>query len=183
MLPRVGAVDMTTKRIVAIVFVFVMAVPAIGQERRRDHWVATWATALVARAQPGAGRGAGPAGPPAVAPPAPAPATGTPPGGGPGAAPPAGGRGRGGFQPPTNVSNQTLRQIVHTSIGGTRLRVVLSNAFGTEPVEIGAASVALRDKDTAIVAASTRPLTFDGNPKATLLPGATLVSDAVDVKL
>jgi len=168
---------MTTKRIVALLFVFVMTVPAIAQERRREHWVATWATALVARAQPVAGRGVAPAGPPAPAPP-----VGTPPAGGPGAAP-AAGRGRGAFPPPTNVSNQTLRQIVHTSIGGTRLRVVLSNAFGTDPVEIGAAAVALRDKDTAIVPASSRPLTFDGNPKGTILPGATLVSDAVDVKL
>jgi lysophospholipase L1-like esterase len=173
---------MTTKRIVALVFVFVMTVPAIAQERRREHWVATWATALVARAQPGAGRGVAP-GPPAAAPAAPAPAAGAPPVGGPGAAAAAGGRGRGGFPPPTNVSNQTLRQIVHTSIGGTRLRVVLSNAFGTEPVEIGAAAIALRDKDAAIVTSSTKPLTFDGNPKATVLPGATLVSDAVDVKL
>ena len=44
------------------------------------------------------------------------------------------------------ASNQTLRQIVHTSIGGDRVRVVLSNAFGTAPLEIGAADIALREQ-------------------------------------
>ena len=48
------------------------------------------------------------------------------------------------------MKNQTLRQIVHTSIGGDKVRVVLSNAYGTAPLEIGGGSVALRDKDAAI---------------------------------
>ena len=58
------------------------------------------------------------------------------------------------FGPPpfTHFTNQTLRQIVHTSIGGSRVRVVLSNAFGTAPLTIGAAHIALRDKDDAIQA-------------------------------
>ena len=38
------------------------------------------------------------------------------------------------------ISNQTIRQVVRVSVGGDRLRVVLSNAFGTAPVDIGAAS-------------------------------------------
>ena len=119
-----------------IVFALVaaMATPSVAQTSRDQQWVATWATALVARGQgsggPGGGagrRGRGPAGPPPAAGPA---AT---PGGAPAGPPPAGGPrggGRGGFAPVT-VSNQTLRQIVHTSIGGNRVRVVLSNAFGT----------------------------------------------------
>jgi lysophospholipase L1-like esterase len=76
-----------------------------------------------------------------------------------------------------------LRQIVRTSIGGSRVRVVLSNAFGTAPLEIGAAAVALRATDTAIVAASAKPLTFGGSRGASILAGATLVSDPVDVAL
>src|SRR5947208_579937 len=122
-----------------------MTMPAAAQDRRGDRWVATWATALVARPPVVAGRGQGPGGPPA--PNGPAPAV---PAGAPGATPPAGAPaappgGRGGFAPPTNVNNQTIRQIVHTSIGGSRVRVVLSNAFGTAPIEIGAGSVAMRD--------------------------------------
>ena len=69
------------------------------------------------------------------------------------------------FAPPPFIhfTNQTLRQIVHTSIGGSKARVVLSNAYGTAPVTIGAAHIALRDKQGAIQAASGRPLTFSGN--------------------
>src|SRR3954470_24609343 len=36
--------------------------------------------------------------------------------------------------PPPAVNNQTLREIVHTSLGGERVRVVLTNAFGTQPL-------------------------------------------------
>jgi lysophospholipase L1-like esterase len=81
------------------------------------------------------------------------------------------------------VSNQTLRQIVRTSIGGSRVRVVFSNVFGTAPLAIGAANVALREKDAAVAAASVKPLTFDGKREATILAGATLVSDPVDMAL
>jgi len=42
--------------------------------------------------------------------------------------------------------NQTLREIVHTTLGGDTVRVRLSNAFGAVPVEIGAAHLAVRKK-------------------------------------
>src|SRR5204862_5164628 len=64
--------------------------------------------------------------------------------------------------PPPSVNDQTLRQIVHTSIGGDRVRVVLTNAFGTRPLAIGGAHVALSEKGSAIVGGSDRPLTFGG---------------------
>src|SRR6267143_5486638 len=53
--------------------------------------------------------------------------------------------GEGAAHPPLNFKNQTLRQIVHISIGGERVRVVFSNVYGTAPLEIGAAHIALRD--------------------------------------
>ena len=99
-----------------------------------ERWVGTWATALVARGLP----------------PAPAPAPAPPPSGLTAPAPPAGGAPGGGGRlggPPVTVSNQTLRQIVRTSIGGSRVRVVLSNVFGTTPLAIGAADVAPRARD------------------------------------
>jgi lysophospholipase L1-like esterase len=79
------------------------------------------------------------------------------------------------------VTNQTIRQIVRTSIGGSRVRVVLSNAFGTAPLEIGAGHVALRDKDAAIVASSAKPLRVSGAPKFSILAGATVVTDPVEL--
>jgi lysophospholipase L1-like esterase len=150
------------------------AVDAALHAQRADHWVGTWATAVVVRPQ-----GPAPA-PPAVAPEgsacAPA-AFGPAPGrGGPG---PGGGRAGGAPPTPVNFKNQTLRQIVHVSLGGDRLRVVLSNAFGTIPLEVGAAHVALRDKDAAIQTKSDRPLTFAGKPSTFIAAGAVAISDPV----
>jgi len=109
-----------------------------------------------------------PQNPPApVAPPAPAPGTTT----APPAAPP----------PFLHFNNQTLRQIVRTSIGGTRARVVLSNAFGTAPLTVGAAHIAVRDKEATIVASSGRALTFSGKPTMAIPSGAVLVSDPIDM--
>jgi lysophospholipase L1-like esterase len=78
---------------------------------------------------------------------------------------------------PTTFKNQTLRQIVHTSIGGDRVRIVFTNAFGTRPLAIGGAHVSLREKGGAIVAGSDRALSFGGAPTTTIPPGALIVSD------
>jgi lysophospholipase L1-like esterase len=77
--------------------------------------------------------------------------------------------------------NQTARMIVRTSIGGSRVRVEFSNAFGTAPLDMGAAHIAIRGTDSAIVAGSDRPLLFNGKPAARVLPGAVLLSDPVDL--
>lgn len=70
--------------------------------------------------------------------------------------------------------------IVHTSIGGHRVRVQLSNAFGTSALPIGAAHVALHDKDSSIVAGSDHALTFSGRASAVIPPGAEMLSDPLD---
>jgi hypothetical protein len=79
------------------------------------------------------------------------------------------------------VNNQTLRQIVRTSVGGSRVRVVLSNAFGTAPIEIGAGNIALRDKESTGVTSAVKPLTVAGGSMVTVLAGATLVTDPVEL--
>jgi lysophospholipase L1-like esterase len=76
-------------------------------------------------------------------------------------------------------TDQTLRMIVHTSIGGTRARVRFSNTFGTAPLKIGAAHLAIRASGAAIVPASDRTLTFSGQPSITIPGGALVVSDPV----
>jgi lysophospholipase L1-like esterase len=73
--------------------------------------------------------------------------------------------------------------IAHTSIGGRRVRIELSNVFGSTPLAIGAAHIAVRDKDSAIVAASDRALLFGGRPTCWIPPGATEISDAVNLDL
>jgi lysophospholipase L1-like esterase len=78
-------------------------------------------------------------------------------------------------------ANQTLRLIVHASIGGSRVRVRLTNEMGSSPLRIAAAHVGLRGSGANLVAGSGRDLTFGGRPGATIPPGAPLLSDPVDL--
>ena len=83
--------------------------------------------------------------------------------------------------PAADMQDATLRQVVRLSVGGTRLRVRFSNAFGTEALVIDAAHVARSgDKASArIVPGSDRTLTFDGRPAISIPPGADYLSDPV----
>ena len=85
--------------------------------------------------------------------------------------------------PAVTPNNQTLRQIVKTSLGGTRARVVFANTFGTAPLSIGGASVALHDKDWDIVTSSVRKLTVNGSTSFRVPPGALMLSDPVDLQV
>lgn len=80
-------------------------------------------------------------------------------------------------------NNQTIRLNPRVSIGGERLRVRISNAYGNRPLALGAATVALRDKGPAIVAGKSRKLTFGGRDSAVIAAGAVAYSDAVDVSV
>lgn len=128
----------------------------------QDHWVATWA------ASPQSSHFVFPRAFRPPAPPAGQQGTNSP--------PPA-------FPAPPTINNQTVRMIVRTSIGGHRVRVQLSNAFGTTALKVGAAHIALRDKDSAIVPGSDRPLAFSGRPSFNVPPGADVLSDPVDLEV
>ena len=81
------------------------------------------------------------------------------------------------------LGNQTVRMIAHLSIGGRRLRVRLSNAYGTRKLAVGAAHVALRGEGAGIVPESGRALTFNGSPATTIAAGALVVSDPVELEV
>jgi lysophospholipase L1-like esterase len=136
------------------------AVQPAAQQGAAEHWVGTWGAAVVGRPQN-----------PVVAAPAPS------------AAPAAQGQPPRAQQPAPFVhfTDQTLRQIVHTSIGGPRVRLVVSNAFGTAPLSIGAAHLAVRDKDATIVRSSDRALGFNGQAAIAIPAGATVFSDPVSL--
>ena len=76
-------------------------------------------------------------------------------------------------------ADQTLREIVHISIGGDWLRVRFSNSFGTESLVIDAASIGIQGAGAAVVPGSLRELTFGGDPSVTIPPGARIFSDPV----
>ena len=77
----------------------------------------------------------------------------------------------------------TLREIVHISIGGPSVRVVLTNEFGLDPLTIGAAQIALSSGTSTITAGNATALTFDGKPSIVIPPGALVVSDPVALKV
>lgn len=79
--------------------------------------------------------------------------------------------------------NQTIRMVVRPTMGGERLRVRLSNAFGTTATTIGAAHIALVSKGAEIVPQSDRVLTFSGSSSIAIPPGAPVFSDPVDLKV
>ncbi|HWE35922.1 MAG TPA: GDSL-type esterase/lipase family protein [Isosphaeraceae bacterium] len=85
--------------------------------------------------------------------------------------------------PAPGLADATLRQVVHVSLGGSRLRVRFSNAFGAKPLTILSASVATPTGGAAIRAESRKPLTFGGRPSVTIPRGAPMVSDPVDFDL
>lgn len=87
-----------------------------------------------------------------------------------------------------DLSQQTLRMIVHTSVGGPQVRIWLSNRYGTTPLKIGAAHVAMSAEPNPQVAGTDvsgirpetdRALTFDHRAFVVIAPGATIVSDPV----
>jgi lysophospholipase L1-like esterase len=79
------------------------------------------------------------------------------------------------------LDNASLRQTAHVSVGGPRIRLRFSNAFGGAPLPLSAVSVARpldgRAGVSAIAAGSVLPVTFHGKPSTTIPAGAQVVSD------
>jgi lysophospholipase L1-like esterase len=81
------------------------------------------------------------------------------------------------------VSGATLRQFIRISLGGSRVRIRLSNIYGTEPVLIGSTHVAVRGEGNRIVPITDRAVTFRGQRAVTLAAGGQALSDEVDLAL
>lgn len=86
------------------------------------------------------------------------------------------------FSQAARFENQTVRMVVHGSLGGSRLRVRLSNDYGEGDLLIGTASVALQEQGAAVKPATHRNLTFGGEESITIPEGAFVFSDPVDLE-
>lgn len=83
---------------------------------------------------------------------------------------------------PDTLTQSTIRQIVRLSVGGQRIRIALSNEYGTAPVKIGGAHIAkLSDMSTNIDISTDRSVTFHGQRTTTIAPGQRIVSDPIDM--
>jgi lysophospholipase L1-like esterase len=82
---------------------------------------------------------------------------------------------------PTSLWNQTIRQVARISIGGSKVRIVLSNEYGAMPLKIGDAHIALAADDGKIQAGSDHAVTFGGSPSIVIPVGAPAISDPIDL--
>ena len=82
---------------------------------------------------------------------------------------------------PEDMRDMTMREIFHLSIGGSTLRVHVSNAFGTEPLHFASVHIARPVSATSqIDPASDRAFTFFGSADVTVPAGAEYISDPID---
>ncbi|MDQ0774894.1 lysophospholipase L1-like esterase [Streptomyces aurantiacus] len=74
----------------------------------------------------------------------------------------------------------SLRQVVRLTAGGDRVRIRLSNVYGTSPLRIAGATLARTTPvlGAAVQAGSVRRLTFDGASSAEIPARAEIVGDA-----
>jgi lysophospholipase L1-like esterase len=79
--------------------------------------------------------------------------------------------------------DQSLRLIVHTSAGGTKVRIKFSNTYGDKPLVIGAAHIARRTVGAEIDPHSDRMLKFYGKPSTTVEAGSMVISDPVELDI
>jgi lysophospholipase L1-like esterase len=82
-----------------------------------------------------------------------------------------------------SFENQTVRQIVYISAGGTRVRVKLSNEYGIGVLIIGSAHIAVQSTGASIVPDSDRTLTFGGQTSVSIAQGAVALSDPVNLSV
>ncbi|NUP27503.1 MAG: SGNH/GDSL hydrolase family protein, partial [Nocardia sp.] len=91
-----------------------------------------------------------------------------------------------GFEPnwaTDGFADQTVRQVVRATGGGTRARVTLSNLFGEDELRIAGGTIARTDRGAQVHADTTRPLKFAGADSVTVAPGAEVTSDASELRL
>jgi lysophospholipase L1-like esterase len=85
--------------------------------------------------------------------------------------------------PLSGFCGQTVREVARVSIGGSGIVVRLTNEYGTTPIRLDAVSVAYAAEHGGIEPLSTRPLTFGGSRGTVIPPGASVISDPLDIEL
>jgi lysophospholipase L1-like esterase len=83
----------------------------------------------------------------------------------------------------SGLTNATVRNVVFASAGGGMVRVRLTNAFGTQPLQIGHASVAVQASGATPAAGTLQALAFGGQPAVTIPAGGRVTSDPVKLSV
>jgi hypothetical protein len=83
----------------------------------------------------------------------------------------------------TGLDDETVRMVIHTTVGGGALRLRFSNEYGSQPVTIGKVDVALHKFSSALVDGSEHVVTFGGQDSVTIPVGDEVVSDPVSMRV
>jgi len=83
-------------------------------------------------------------------------------------------------QPILNLRDQTVRERVRFSVGGSQFRILLSNEYGSSPLLVGSLTVAVPNDPASVKSGSIRAVTFGGRNSITIPAGAPAISDPVD---
>lgn len=86
-------------------------------------------------------------------------------------------------KPNPTLAGKTLRQIIHTSVSGTSIRVRISNVFGDQPLRIEDVHIAIPSTGGSIVPVTDRQLRFQHRSFEVIPPGASVLSDALRFEL
>ncbi|QOV41291.1 SGNH/GDSL hydrolase family protein [Streptomyces ferrugineus] len=81
------------------------------------------------------------------------------------------------------VAGRSYRLVVHTSVGGTGVRIRLSNAFGDRPLTFDSVYAGIQKQGAELRPGSNRRLAFDGKPSVTVPAGHTVWSDPLPGRL
>jgi lysophospholipase L1-like esterase len=79
--------------------------------------------------------------------------------------------------------DQTVRNIIYTSVGGDELRVQVTNTFGTKPLKVGAVSVGVVLVGARLVPGTSHTVTFRGKTSVTIPAGAQALSDPLTMRV
>jgi lysophospholipase L1-like esterase len=81
------------------------------------------------------------------------------------------------------VGDETFRSVAHLSLGGTAVRITLTNQFGTTPLLVGSAHVALSEGTGKVQGGTDRALTFNHQPSVSIPAGSYVLSDPVPMSV
>jgi hypothetical protein len=79
----------------------------------------------------------------------------------------------------TTLNNATVRMIARVTIPGDAVRIRIDNSYGTKPLRIGRAMLGHRTTGATLAEGSNKPVLFKGAASMTILPGGSVMSDAV----
>ena len=82
-------------------------------------------------------------------------------------------------EPMLHLVDQTVRERIRIFIGGTQIRVRLSNEYGSSPTLVGSVTVAVPNDSATVRSGSIQAVTFGGRNSITIPAGAPALSDPV----